>query len=168
MTHKELSTNASFILRLRNPDDADAWSEFVEIYEPLIYGLIRSRGFQHADAAELTQDVMMVVVRAVGGWNPDPARGSFRGWLATIARNLMLNFLAGPRSRFVGSGRSRVVALLRELPDDRPQESQICDLELKRRLFVRAADVVRQQVQPTSWQAFWKTAVERRSVNVVA
>ena len=66
--HKQPNTNASLILRLRNPDDADAWAEFVEIYEPLIYGLIRSKGFQHADAAELTQEVLLAVVRSVGRW----------------------------------------------------------------------------------------------------
>ena len=117
MMHKEPNTNASLILRLRNPDDADAWSEFVEIYEPLIYGLIRSKGFQHADAADLTQKVLLVVVRSVGRWDPDPKRGLFRGWLATITRNLMINFLAGPTSRFVGSGRSSVLELLRQFPD---------------------------------------------------
>ena len=38
------TTRASLILRLRHPDDAAAWEEFVAIYQPLIFRLAKSRG----------------------------------------------------------------------------------------------------------------------------
>ena len=51
-------TRLSLIGRLHNKDDGEAWSEFVQIYEPLIQTIVQRRGLQHADAAEVTQEVL--------------------------------------------------------------------------------------------------------------
>jgi RNA polymerase sigma factor (sigma-70 family) len=162
------TTNASLVLRLRDPSDEAAWLEFVQIYEPMIYGLVRRKGFQDADASELTQDVMLVVMRAVKRWEPDRQRGSFRGWLFTIARRLMINFLASPARRFSGSGRTSVLERLLEQPERNEAESQLFDLELKRRLFEWAAKGIKERVEPSTWEAFWQTAVLAMPTKVVA
>src|SRR5262245_6671851 len=52
-----MSTRQSLLVRLLDPRDQAAWTEFVEIYEPLIQRLARSRGLQRADADDLAQDV---------------------------------------------------------------------------------------------------------------
>ena len=161
-------THPSLVLRLRNPRDEAAWQEFVEVYEPLVYSLVRRKGFQHADADELTQEVLLAVVRAVDRWEPDASRGTFRGWLATIARRLMVNFLSSPARQFRGTGRSSVLEQLLQLPDGDPAQSQIYDLELTRRVFDWAARQVREQVEPSTWEAFWRTAVEAQPVEAVA
>jgi RNA polymerase sigma-70 factor (ECF subfamily) len=59
------NTRASLIARLSDAEDAEAWQEFVEIYLPLLYRLARRKGVQHADAEELSQEVLMSVARAV-------------------------------------------------------------------------------------------------------
>jgi RNA polymerase sigma-70 factor (ECF subfamily) len=161
-------TQPGLVLRLRNPQDEAAWREFVELYEPLVYRLVRRKGFQHADADELTQDVLLAVVRAVHRWQPGPERGTFRGWLATIARRLMVNFLSSPARHFGGTGRSTVLEQLLQLPDGDPAQSQVFDLELKRRVFDWAARQVSEQVEPSTWEAFWRTAVEAQPVDAVA
>jgi len=43
-------TKASLILRLPSADDADAWREFVSVYEPFVYRFARRGGLQDGDA----------------------------------------------------------------------------------------------------------------------
>ena len=90
-------TRASLLLRIRDPADVEAWTEFQEIYQPLVYRLGRSRGLQDADARELTQDVMIAVAGAIERWQPDPQRGTFRTWLYRVARNTLLNQLCAAK-----------------------------------------------------------------------
>src|SRR4051812_16894706 len=99
-------TRRSLLVRLRESRDDAAWAEFIAIYDPLVYRLARRRGLQDADARDLCQDVLRAVAGAIERWDPDPERGSFRGWLFRIARNLMLNYLVSQRKHPRGTGDS--------------------------------------------------------------
>src|SRR5271155_2942058 len=86
-------TRASLLIRIQDPADAEAWREVFELYAPGIYGVARKRGLQGADAADLMQDVLRSVAGAAGRLNYDPAKGTFRGWLYSVTRNKIYNFL---------------------------------------------------------------------------
>ncbi len=161
-------TRPSLILRLRDSRDAEAWQEFVAIYEPLIYRLARGKGLQDADAHELVQDVMVAVSRAVENWDPDPARGRFRHWLFRIARNLIVNFMTRKKFRPIGSGDSRIAEMLEQQCDLACEESVVFDLEFRREVFRWAAAQVRGQVRENTWKAFWRSTVDDRPVEAVA
>src|SRR5438874_11082520 len=87
-----LLTRASLLTRLGDPQDRGAWQQFVELYGSLVYGFVRQRGLQEADAADLTQEVFLAVAQAAGHWNYDPGQGTFRGWLFGITRNKLARF----------------------------------------------------------------------------
>src|SRR5436309_1969714 len=96
-------TRPSLLVRIRDTRNDQAWSQFVEVYAPLIYGFARKHGLQDADAADLTQDVLRVVASTIGGLEYDRQRGSFRGWLVTVVRNKLRNFRPGRRSKLRSS-----------------------------------------------------------------
>jgi RNA polymerase sigma-70 factor (ECF subfamily) len=104
--------------------------------------------------------VLRAVAGAAGRLEYDPERGSFRGWLFTVVRNRLRNFLNSQRRRCRGSGDSDVAHLLEEVPAPEEDDSGLWDREYERRLFAWAAEQVRQTCQETTWQAFWLTAVE--------
>ncbi len=159
-------TKASLILRLPSADDADAWREFVSIYEPFVYRFARRGGLQDADARELVQNVLLSVARAVGRWRPDQQRGRFRTWLFRIARNQLLDVLAKQQRSIVASGGSGLFDLLNQTLT--PGDDQNMRLENRRELLRWAAEQVKNTVNETTWNAFWMTTVQERTVETVA
>jgi RNA polymerase sigma factor (sigma-70 family) len=161
------ATRHSLIIRLRDPADTVAWREFVELYEPLVYKLACRKGLQDADARDLCQEVLLAVARAVHRWDPEPSRGSFRGWLFRITRNLLVNFLtreSNPR----GSGSTSVQELLEAQPSHDPSATALFEAEYRQQVFRWAAEDIRSEFAPGTWQAFWLTAVEGRPPKEVA
>jgi RNA polymerase sigma-70 factor (ECF subfamily) len=162
------ATRRSLIVKLRDPADSAAWREFMAIYEPLVYRLARRRGLQDADARDLCQEVFRAVAQAIERWDPDPARGTFRGWLSRIARNLLINFLTRRPHQPLGSGATSVQELLEAQPADAPSATVLFEAEYRRRLFQWAAEDVQAEFARATWQAFWQTAVDARAPRDVA
>jgi RNA polymerase sigma-70 factor (ECF subfamily) len=161
-------TRPSLLVRLRDAGDRAAWGQFVELYAPLVYRFARRRGLQDADAADLTQDVLKAVAGASARLEYDPGRGTFRGWLFTVARNLLNNFLARQRRRPAAEGGTEGQRLLEELPAPIENEEALWQQEYEQRLFDWAAEQIRGDFQETTWQAFWRTAVEGENPRTVA
>ncbi len=151
-------TRASLIVKLRDPADSGAWREFVALYEPLIVRLARRRGLQEADAHDVCQEVLRAVLSAVERY--DPARGRFRSWLARITHNLLVNFLSRHRFPFRGSGSTSILELLESQAERDPEATAIFELEYRRRVLEWAAEEIKDEFTPTTWQAFWSTAIE--------
>jgi len=162
------ATRHSLIVKLRDPADAEAWHEFMALYRPLVFRLASRKGLQDADADDLCQEVFRAVAGAIGRWDPDPSRGSFRAWLSRIAWNLLVNFLSRPGQRPLGSGSTSMQELLEAQPDADPEESSLYDAEYRRGVFDWAANEVREAFTPPTWQAFWRTAVKGRPPQDVA
>ena len=160
-------TRASLILRIRDGQDHEAWRQFVQAYAPVVYGFVRKRGVQDADAADLMQEVFRAVANAMPRMQYDPGRGTFRGWLYTVTRNKLYNFLSARTGQEKASGDSGAQERLEEqpAPDD---SSDQWDREYERGLFSWAAERVRPEFQEQTWQAFWQTAVDGNNPKAVA
>ena len=162
------ATRLSLLVRLRDAHDDGAWSQFVEIYAPLVFGFARKHGLQDADAADLTQDVLQAVSRGIRRLEYDPRRGTFRGWLFTVVRNKLRNFLAAQNRPGRGTGDTDAQHRLRELPAREEDQAAWWDQEYERRVFAWAAAQVRGSCQESTWQAFRQTALEGKSGPEVA
>jgi RNA polymerase sigma-70 factor (ECF subfamily) len=152
-------TRASLLVRLRDPRDVEAWKEFVQLYASVIYGFARKRGLQDADAADLMQEVLRSFAGTIGRWTYDPRKGTFRSWLFKVTRNKVFNFLEARQRQARGSGDSATHQRLDEQAGREPEEDD-WDREYERKVFTWAAERIKGEFQPTTWQAFWLTAVE--------
>ena len=147
------ATRASLLVRLRDRHDHDAWKDFVRLYAPVVYRFARHKGLQDADAADVTQDVLGSVLAAVGSF--DPQQGLFRSWLFTLAHRRLYDFVAR-------RNRQEQPAATAEIVNDVParDEEQHWNQEYDRQLFQLAADNIRATFSDSTWQAFWRTAVD--------
>jgi RNA polymerase sigma-70 factor (ECF subfamily) len=161
-------TRVTLLVRLRDGRDADAWREFFDLYGPVVYRFARNRGLQDADAADLMQDVLRSVARNAAKMEYDPKRGTFRGWLYTVTRNKIYNFLNGQRIRPKASGDDDARERLEALPareEDGPDADW--EREYQKRLTDRAMELVKGEFQFATWQAFWGTAVDGKPASEV-
>jgi RNA polymerase sigma-70 factor (ECF subfamily) len=164
-----LLTRASLLARLGDPGDRAAWQQFVELYGRLVYGFARQRGLQDADAADLTQEVFLALAGGAGRWQYDPKRGSFRAWLYGLTRNKVARFLERGRAQPRGSGDTDANRRLDEEPGRESDDLEAAwEREFQQQLFRLAAEAVVDSFAPTTWQAFWRTAVEGKSAAAVA
>src|SRR5205809_8103452 len=81
------TTSLSLLERLRWPEEQEAnWRRFVQLYTPLLFHWARKLGLSAEDAADLAQEVLILLVQKLPAFHYDPQR-SFRGWLRTVILN---------------------------------------------------------------------------------
>lgn len=156
MSAPEMSTSPSLLRSLGGPAPAEAWVVFVNQYSPLIENRCRAARLQAADAQDVTAQVFAHLVRALKGFRYDPAR-RFRGYLTRTVDNAIRTHwrLVSRRPHVVAWGGDGVPEPLADLP------AELDDL-IRARLdgVARAVELVRFEVGPRAWAAFWLTAVE--------
>ena len=160
-------TRPSLLVRLRDPRDEAAWTEFIDLYGALVYNYARKQGLQDADAADLGQEVLRAVATSMGRFDYDPSRGLFRNWLFTLVRRRLSNWRASPCRRTSGSGHPATQQLLEVVPAPATDEAA-WEAEWEDQVFAWACEQVRKDVTDSTWQAFWRTAMDRDSTRRVA
>jgi len=155
------STPISLLERLRDPWEQKAWGQFVELYTPLLFSWARRTGLQESDAADLVQDVLIVLVQKLPEFHYDQG-GSFRAWLRTITLNKWRDRQKRARLPVQGDGRD-----LAEHPEPEPA-AFLEEAEYRRALLARALELLRREVQPTTWAAFEAHGLQGRPAAEVA
>jgi len=158
-------TRLSLIQRLQDAGDEAAWEEFASIYRPIIVRLAIRKQLQNDDAEDLAQQVLLLVLKNISKWKPDPSRARFRTWLQTVVRNATLNALTR-RPKEQASGGTNSLQKLYQCPDK--ADSLWFDLEWQRETLRWVAQQVRGEFESATWTAFWDTAIEQLSAQEVA
>lgn len=159
-------TSESLILRLRDPQDTLAWSQFMAIYEPVVYRLSRRRGLQHADAEDLCQQVFLSVAKAVENWEARQEGPRFRNWLGRITRNAIINAMTRVRPDGATGG-SSVQNLLLDIPGCQGMTTVILN-EGRMEAYRWAARQVQTEFSASTWTMFHETTMGGRSIEDVA
>src|SRR5437763_29648 len=153
-------TSLSLLERLRLRPDAEAWRRLVDLYTPLIHGWLRRHAVPLADADDLTQEVMAVVVRELPGFHHNHQRGAFRNWLRTILVNRLRVLWRARQSRPIATGDSDFVKMLDELEDPRSGLSQLWDQQHDQHVARRLMELVQPQFEPATWRAFRRVVLD--------
>ena len=156
-----MDTSASLLERLRRPDQPEAWRRFVQLYAPLLFSWARRAGLQEPDAADLVQDVLLLLVRKLPEFTYDRHK-SFRAWLRTVTRNRWRQTLRGrppPAQPLDGLGPAEPAAA---------DGDAFAEAEYRRHLVGRAQELVRGDFQPATWKAWCEYGVAGRPVEEVA
>jgi RNA polymerase sigma-70 factor (ECF subfamily) len=151
-------TPVSLILGMvQNPSDDESWARFVDRYGPLILRWSRSWGLQDCDAHNLTQTVLLKLLRGFHRFEYDPSK-SFRGWLRKVTENAWAESLrASPPLPSIEHPRLTPLVSGLEAREDLVQRiAREFDLELKE----KAENLVRARVGEKTWDAYWLTEVE--------
>lgn len=165
---KSPPTRPSLLLRIRDAGDSQAWGEFVTLYAPLIHGYGVRRGLQDADAADLAQDVLQNVARAIPSFAYDPAAGTFRGWLFQITRNQVFRKLRKNARVPTATGDTGFSESLAQHADLSSDEEERWNREHEEQVFHWAAEKTEPEFKPDTWKAFWRVAVDGMSPAEVA
>lgn len=156
------TTSVSLLQRLHQPGDEQAWQRFVRLYTPLLYYWARRLGLPKADAADIVQEVLLVVVRRMPDFAYDRER-SFRGWLRTIA----INQWRARCRRHAAAPPVAADATLSDLADPGGGDA-FEETEYRQQLVRRALVIMQAEFAPTTWKACWEFVVSGRPAAEVA
>ena len=161
------TTNVELILRLANTQDQRAWDEFVNLYEPLLFKTAQKLGLNSNDAVDAVQEVFVHLGKVVSQWKPTGRPGAFRGWLAKVARNQMLNVIQRTtmlKSESAGNDANDFSLI----HPNGSQQSTYFNIEFRRTVFLHVVQKIRDSFSEKTWQAFWFTYMDQRSTPEVA
>jgi RNA polymerase sigma-70 factor (ECF subfamily) len=160
------STPVTLLQRLRGPvqkaTTAAAWAEFVELYTPLLYSWASRLGLQPSDAADLVQDIFVILVQKLPEFEYDSQK-SFRAWLRTI---LMNRWRDREKRLAVVSQQNDAAALEQAAVSD--QALEIEEAEYREVLLRRALELMQREFHPATWRACWEQVVQGRPAAEVA
>jgi RNA polymerase sigma-70 factor (ECF subfamily) len=162
------TTSHSLLDALRQ-GDSKSWHDFVHLYGPLVYSWCRGAALSPEESRDVSQEVFAAVAGSIKRFRPQGSAASFRRWLKTITLNRCRDFHR--RRREVAAGGSTALEVLANVaaesdspavasdPRERAEESY---------LLRRAAEMVREQFEETTWKAFYLAVIESRTTAEVA
>ncbi|MDX1947801.1 MAG: sigma-70 family RNA polymerase sigma factor [Pirellulaceae bacterium] len=160
-------TRPSLLLRVRNPDDAEAWSEFVALYQPLLVSYAMRKGLTENDAQDVAQEILINLVKALPKFELDHSKGRFRGWLWRIVYNGVMSWQRDRQRRDAAEDVRREEDLKKQLVEDGEPPAEWLAAE-RRRILAFAMERVRPRVKPTQWECFQQHLVAGRPAAEVA
>jgi RNA polymerase sigma-70 factor (ECF subfamily) len=162
------TTSFSLLERASSSQDTDAWNRLVAVYAPLMRRWLRSYGVQEADAEDLIQEVLSVVLAELPSFQHNERTGAFRNWLRRILVNRLRGFWRRRNLEPSVPGTTSFAERLAELEDDNSNASRIWNAEHDRHVLSQLIAEVRPRVLDKTWEAFRRQVLEGERADVVA
>ncbi len=151
-----METSVSLLERLRTqPNDAD-WQRLTDLYQPLILRWLRrlAPSLRYHDIEDLAQEVLQGLVRGLERfeWR---GNGSFRGWLQSILSNKLKAHWRSLRNRPAPLHGEAAESQLAQFEDPQSELAQQWERDHHQHVVDRGLELIKEEFQPTTWQAFW-------------
>lgn len=155
------TTRASLLIRVKDPRDTQAWSEFYELYGPLLYRFARAKGLGHDDAEDVRSTCYEQIVRQICHFDYDKQKGGFKAWLRTLVCRRVIDLLRKHRVPIAESHDLKTA----HNPDLAPD--QLWEQHWKQQHLRYVVDRVRQDVSAQTFSAFQALMEEGATVSEV-
>lgn len=152
-------TRQSLLLRAQT-GETDAWKDLVDLYGPLIHGWLNRQGVPASDLEDLSQEVLLTVVKNLPGFQHCGHRGSFRNWLRTIVCSRTADYWRALDAATQASGGSGAAAALQLIADPASELNRQWDEEHDRYVLHCLLDLVEEEFEPITLQAFRRLALD--------
>lgn len=154
-------TSTGLLRSARDPADSTAWSRFVEVYSPWLFGWLRRCQLQASDAEDLVQEVLHTVAKELPQFEHNQKTGAFRAWLKAILVNRLRYFLRARQTRAKVHADSELLGrLASQMEDSDSPLSLAWDREHALLVARRMLELTEPEFQPVTWEAFVRTAVK--------
>ncbi len=152
-------TRQSLLLRAQT-GETNAWKDLTDLYHPLILGWLNRQGVPARDLEDLSQEVLLSVVKHLPGFQHSGNRGAFRSWLRTIVCSRTADYWREIDAGIQAQGGSGTTAALQEIADPDSDLNRQWDEEHDRYVLHCLLDLMEEEFQPITLQAFRRLALD--------
>ncbi|MBF0199088.1 MAG: sigma-70 family RNA polymerase sigma factor [Planctomycetes bacterium] len=80
-------TRQTLVQRAQDPNDHQAWDEFVRYYHSFITVVLRKMQFYTGEMDDIVQEILIILWKALPSFEIDRDRCQFRTWMSVLIRN---------------------------------------------------------------------------------
>ena len=163
-----LDTSVSLLERIASDGQDKDWERLLSIYRPFIDSQVRRYPQLIDQADDIAQEIAMVLVRELPQFQRHRV-GSFRVWLRQVAVNQIRNASRKQKVQPIAIGDSpSIEEQLEELSNPASLASKRWNDEHDQEVLRRVIEIVREEVNPTHWQAFQAHVLDGKSADQVS
>ena len=160
-------TRSSLLFRAQTGEE-NAWKDLTDLYRPLIVSWLNRQGVPAGDLDDLSQEVLLSVVKHLPTFQHSGRRGAFRSWLRTIVCSRTTDYWRAIGAGTQASGGSVAAVALQQITDPNSELNRQWDEEHDRYVLGCLLDMVEEEFEPTTLQAFRRLALDGASGAEVA
>ena len=152
-------TRKSLLLRAQ-AGEQHAWKDLTDLYRPLIVGWLKRQGVATRDIDDLSQDILLSVVKYLPTFEHSGRPGAFRSWLRTIVCSRTIDYWRAQDAGTQASGASDAAAALQQIEDPHSDLNRRWDEEHDRYVLGCLLDLVAEEFEPATLQAFRRLTLD--------
>jgi RNA polymerase sigma-70 factor (ECF subfamily) len=152
-------TRKSLLLRAQTGEE-NAWKDLTDLYRPLIVGWLKRQRVAARDVDDLSQEILLGVVKYLPSFEHSGRAGAFRSWLRTIVCSRTIDYWRAIEPGTQAGGAGDATAALQQIEDPHSDLNRRWDEEHDRYVLGCLLDLVAEEFEPATLQAFRRLTLD--------